>query len=83
MYDIQCVSSEDANAIIYDSSKIGRFYVKPDEIGGKYIGLDNSTGDCWVEEFDLLTECIDWLNGYFEVSDLEADYESYCENYRY
>lgn len=28
---------------------------------GKYIGIDNSTGDAWVEEFETLQECIRWL----------------------
>lgn len=37
--------------------------------GNKYIGVDNSTGDCWVEEFDTLDECIDWLDRKFEVQD--------------
>ena len=28
---------------------------------GKYIGIDNRTGDAWVEEFETLQECIRWL----------------------
>lgn len=84
MHGVQRISSEEANEIIQDRSRIGKFYVMPEDIGDRYIGLDNSTGNCWVEEFDLFMECINWLNGCFEMSEMgdsEVDYESYCENY--
>lgn len=32
--------------------------------GDKYIGIDNETGDCWVEEFNSPLECIKWLTDY-------------------
>lgn len=35
--------------------------------GEKWIGIDNSTAECWVEEFDNIDDCISWLNGEFEV----------------
>ena len=40
-----------------DSPRIS-FYSKDDD---KFIGVDNSTNDCWVEEFDTLEECKKWL----------------------
>lgn len=27
-----------------------------------FIGIDNSTGDAWTEEFDNLEQCLNWLN---------------------
>ena len=32
-----------------------------DEESGLYIGIDNTSNDCWVEEFDSEQSCIDWL----------------------
>ena len=29
----------------------------------KWIGIDNTSGDCFVEEFKELENCLDWLNG--------------------
>jgi phosphoribosylaminoimidazole (AIR) synthetase len=26
-----------------------------------YVGIDNSTGDAWVEEFRRLSDCLRWL----------------------
>ena len=34
---------------------------------GKYVGCDNKSGNKWVEEFDTLQNCYDWLLGKFEV----------------
>ena len=34
------------------------YYQKDD---GLFVALDNSTGNCWVEEFDNETQVIDWL----------------------
>ncbi|MBI9009997.1 MAG: hypothetical protein JEZ05_08190 [Tenericutes bacterium] len=31
--------------------------------GDKYIGVDNTTHNCWVEEFDTLEEVLKWING--------------------
>lgn len=48
----------------------GVFYCK--EANGTYVGIDNRTGDAWVEEFDFLEPCLRWL-----VSSGERDpYES-------
>ncbi len=39
---------------------VGRFYLRD---GEKYVGVDNSTGHAWVEEFDRLDDCKRWLLG--------------------
>lgn len=33
-----------------------------DDETGKYIGIDNTTDNCWVEEFDSEVDCLYWLN---------------------
>ena len=30
---------------------------------GLFIGIDNTTGDCWVEQFETEGELIAWLEG--------------------
>lgn len=32
------------------------------EIGSYHIGCDNSSGNCWVEEFSTKKECLSWLD---------------------
>lgn len=39
------------------------------EDNGYFIGIDNSTGNCWVEEFITEDLCIKWLKGEIEISD--------------
>ena len=52
------VSRKEAIEIIEHRGCRGLFV---EEDGGTYIGIDNSTGDAWVEEFPDLTECLMWL----------------------
>ena len=54
------VSQQEANAIIEHRGPRGLFVL---ETGVEYIGIDNSTGDAWTEEFLDLTECMMWLAG--------------------
>lgn len=37
---------------------IGRFICKE---GNVYVGIDNSRGCCWVEEFNTKKQCKRWL----------------------
>lgn len=32
-----------------------------DDESGIYIGVDNTTDNCWVEEFDSEEACLNWL----------------------
>ena len=47
-----------AEAVIETRRPTGLFYVHED---GVYVGIDNSTGHAWVEEFSSLRECKEWL----------------------
>lgn len=50
---------EDANKIIETRQPIGKFYYVDNS--GKFIGIDNSSGDAWVEEFNDSESCKKWL----------------------
>lgn len=39
-------------------SPLGLFYLKE---GVQYIGIDNSSGNAWTEEFSDLAACLMWL----------------------
>lgn len=62
---VQSVSEYDARKIIAGRGPRGRFYTLAKD--GKYVGVDNATGDAWTEEFETIGECIRWLKGEFEV----------------
>jgi hypothetical protein len=54
------VSSSDADVIIIKREPRGLFFLRED---GVYVGIDNLTGDAWVEEFNSLAACKKWLLG--------------------
>lgn len=58
MAKVKEVSLEKAIRIIEKRRPIGLFYQID---GNTYVGIDNSTGDAWVEEFPTLEECKNWL----------------------
>lgn len=33
------------------------------------VGIDNTTGDAWTEDFDDYETCLAWLCGQFQVND--------------
>lgn len=57
---IQRVCQEYANQVIETRSPIGRFYTFA---GCIYTGIDNETGDAWIEDFKSYEECMKWLRG--------------------
>ena len=59
MIEIREIKSEEAKAIIDKHEPRGLFYIKEKEVN---VGIDNTTGDAWVEEFSTKEECISWLN---------------------
>lgn len=56
---IQKITSEQAGRIINTRYPLGLFYVLD---AGVYVGIDNSTGDAWTEEFPDLRTCKRWLS---------------------
>lgn len=57
---IKKIDSKKSESIIANYAPEGLFWYF-DYASQKYIGIDNSTGDAWVEEFDTLEDCKQWL----------------------
>ena len=57
---IKTITQEEAGKVIEDRKPLGLFLLVE---GGKYIGIDNSNGEAWTEEFDSRFKCWNWLNG--------------------
>lgn len=56
--EILRISPKAAHKIIDDRQLSGRFYTKE---GKTYIGIDNSDGNAWTEEFKSRRKCLKWL----------------------
>jgi uncharacterized protein YuzE len=66
--EIVKITSEEAKQIIDTREREGLFYLHEE---GKVIGIDNTTGDAWTEEFDTEEQCFRWLRGEEEIDDEE------------
>ena len=56
--EIKRISQAKADEIISTLEPLGLFYCIR---GGRYIGLDNRTGQAFTEDFPTLDECKEWL----------------------
>lgn len=54
------MNKEEAENIINTRKPQGLFYQKDNMV---FVGIDNSFGDAWVEEFKTQKECLAWLVG--------------------
>ena len=54
------IGKEDAAVIIERRHPYGLFYLKD---GSVYVGIDNSDGNAWTEEFSMKRKCLEWLTG--------------------
>lgn len=52
------IDEEKAERIINTRKPLGLFVL---DTGAGIIGIDNSTGDAWTEDFPDMTECLLWL----------------------
>lgn len=57
---IAVVSVERANKIIDKRETVGLFLIIENDM---FVGIDNSTGEAWTEEFTDLNKCLKWLHG--------------------
>lgn len=60
MDKIKRITPEKAAEIIECGEPRGLFFCKETE--SRYIGIDNTTGEVWMEEFRTFAECKSWLN---------------------
>jgi len=58
MFEIKKITQEEASKIIETREPKGLFYQKD---GETYVGIDNSYGDAWTEDFKSLCACKRWL----------------------
>lgn len=63
------ITSVEADNIIENRIPRGQFLLKD---GDLFVGIDNSTGDAWTEEFKKKDECVRWLAGE-DLDELEND----------
>lgn len=72
--EIKLITDDEAGAIIASGidSTIGNeykpwglfYYITKDRDNNTlFVGLDNSDGHCWVEEFYSIGACMAWLRG--------------------
>ena len=59
------VDGEAASRIIETRQPLGLFLRRD---GETYVGIDNSNGDAWTEEFKSEADCLLWLAGVLEVT---------------
>lgn len=59
---ITAISNRRARKIIDSYKPLGLFiyYDKKQKV---YIGIDNSSGEAYTEEFNQIRECLSWLRG--------------------
>lgn len=68
MRKVKEVSPQEARKIIETREPLGLFY-RHDYDTNVYVGIDNSTGDAWVEEFTDIRACARWLTLKWEGAD--------------
>lgn len=65
------IGRNQANEIIETRKPLGAFYF---EEGGKFIGIDNTEGESFVEEFKDKESCIAWLSDTNIIYHTQFDY---------
>lgn len=58
MTEIIKIGNIEASIIIKKRKTVGLFYTIEN---GVYVGIDNTTGDAWTEDFKTLAACKKWL----------------------
>ena len=53
---------------------IGKFIERD---GDRFVGIDNSTGHAWMEDFKTFSGCMAWLVGEVSTEDIEEGSGSY------
>ena len=56
---IRKITPEQADSIIETRKPLGLFYVLEAKV---YVGIDNSNGQAWTEDFPNLQKCKRWLS---------------------
>lgn len=68
------ISREEKQKIVEEKKPIGFFWTRNTRMFKTcYQGIDNSTGDAWVEEFDTYEEMIEWMYAGFKEEKKEVN----------
>lgn len=68
LFEIREVGTLELDLIIDFRTPYGKYWTEVSP--GKYVAVDNITGDAWTEEFDDKEIMFDWLNNKFEIGDI-------------
>lgn len=68
LFEIREVGTLELDLIIDFRTPYGKYWTEVSP--GKYVAVDNNTGDAWTEEFDDKEIMFDWLNNKFEIGDI-------------
>lgn len=60
MLRIKKVTKEEADNIIETREPLGLFWLEDE---GVFVGIDNSSGEVWTEDFKTKRKCHYWLKG--------------------
>lgn len=69
LFEIREVGTLELDLIIDFRTPYGKYWTEVSP--GKYVAVDNNTGDAWTEEFEDKEIMLDWLNNKFEMGDIE------------
>ena len=65
--EVRRITEAEADDIIATREPRGLFYL---DTGAGFVGIDNSTGNAWTEDFDALPKCRAWL---LQEQEMEQD----------
>lgn len=60
MYEPREITPNESVEIIIAREPRGLFWQKDEDV---YVGIDNTTGEAWTEDFKTLDDCLAWLKG--------------------
>lgn len=61
MFKITEITKEEANKIIETKEPLGLFWFRDDEANRRYVAIDNSSGEAFVERFVYRSDSYLWL----------------------
>ena len=64
---VQWISPKQLMGVISSHAPMGRFLAKEN---GKWVAVDNSTGEAWTEEFFQMRQAVRWLRSESGISDV-------------
>lgn len=71
MFEITKITKEEAHNIISVFEPLGLFYL---ESNGRFVAIDNSSGEAFIEEFNDEEGCLQWLKDRFKKPNSEELY---------